>query len=85
MRAHWRHLANTIKVVFLRLTRIHNQTVNRSVQIFFAQLTAESPYEMGTLFPENFPFLWGGGFLGPMYDVTYHSVSLFESNTQTAC
>jgi len=59
MTAHWRHLANTIKLVhisatwrirlnlcFLRPTRVHNQNGMSIGSAVFTHLTAESPYTL---------------------------------------
>jgi len=58
VRAHWRHLANTIEIVYIgkpreydstsvsfappTLTKSTTQTANRSVQPFFSQLVADT-------------------------------------------
>jgi len=46
MWAHWRHLANTIKLCFFRPTGIHNRNSNSIGSAVFAQRTAESPYTL---------------------------------------
>jgi len=46
MRAHCRHLANTIKHVLPSATRVHNPNVKLIGSAVFAQLTAESPYTL---------------------------------------
>jgi len=51
---------------------------SRSVQVFFAQVTAECPYtvQWAPISPQNFPFPWGSGphlthdFLGPFEPTT---------------
>ena len=45
MRAHWRHLANTIELVYvLRPTGVHNRNGQWIGSAVFAQMTAECPY-----------------------------------------
>jgi len=81
MWAHWRHLANTIHLCFLRPTRVHNPNGKFIGSAIIAQLTAESPYTYnGLFFPPKLPLLMRyleshltRGSLGPP-----------ESSTQTA-
>jgi len=44
MWAHWRHLANTIKLCFLRPTEVHNPNSNSTGSAVSTQRTTESPY-----------------------------------------
>jgi len=62
MWAHWRHLANTIKLCFLRPTGVHNPNGKSIGSAVSAQLMAESAYTLqwGDAFPQNCPFSWGG-------------------------
>jgi len=46
MRAHWRHLANTIELVHLSPTRVHNRNAESIGSAVFAQMTAECPYTL---------------------------------------
>ena len=46
MWAHWRHLANTIKLCFLRPTGVHNANSNSIGSAVSAQRTTESPYTL---------------------------------------
>jgi len=46
MSANWRHLANTIELVLLRPTRVHNANDKSIGSAVFAQLTAESHYTL---------------------------------------
>ena len=48
MQAHWRNLANTIKLGFLRPTGVHNPNGNSICSAVSAQRTAESPYTLQT-------------------------------------
>jgi len=50
MWAHWRHLANTIELVFLRPTPDHSPNGKSTRSAILAQLTAESPYTYNGLF-----------------------------------
>jgi len=46
MWAHWHHLANTIKLCFLRPTGVHNLNSNSIGSAVSTQRTAENPYTL---------------------------------------
>jgi len=72
---HWRNLANTIEILLLYPTRVHNPNDKSIHSPVSAQLTAESPYALqwDALSPSKSPH--------PMGDLDNHLIhgSLFKS------
>jgi len=81
LRAHWRHLANTIKLVLPSAPRVQNPNGKSIGLPVYAQLTAESPYALqwATLFPKMAP---SHGDLNP--HLTHDSLGPSKSATPMA-
>jgi len=70
MKARWRHLANTIKLCFLRATKVHHRNGKSIGLAIFAQLMAVSS---GTLAPPG-EYDWTYAFFGPPKSITQMAI-----------